>query len=83
MIKITAIASNIYQLDTLKQFNIGSKLNPDGTYTGERYFNDLQQAKDFILSIAYKYTDLSAEIISNIDKGILTIDSVTAKIEVI
>ena len=89
--QIKAIAPTIYQLHSLRAFNIGSKAIGNGAYIGKIFFNTEEEAKDYLTSRADKYNDEDpegsesklADMYADISNGALTLDAVTAYINII
>jgi len=82
---IKVIAPTVYQLRSLRSFNLLVKEVGNGSFVSEMEFDSLEDAEKYLESIAMSYYD---EYKGQVDKyladikefGMLTIDGVTAKI---
>lgn len=90
--KITATAPTTYQLSSLRAFNLDTKKNGNGSHSGELTFESKDAAMEHLIKRADMYNDQDpegteerlAEMYNDINQfGQLTLDAVTAHIEVV
>ena len=88
--KITATAPTTFQLQSLRAFGIGADKNGNGSFSGEKEFETVDEAKEFLKNRASMYNDGDpegteehlADMCDSIDRyGSLTLDAVSAHIE--
>jgi hypothetical protein len=87
--KITATAPTVYQLNSLRAFNLNQKANGNGSYTGEAHFETEEEAKTYLRARAEKYNsedpcgtdDRLTDMYRDIESGVLRLDAVTAYVK--
>jgi|APGre2960657404_1045060.scaffolds.fasta_scaffold290827_2 hypothetical protein len=83
-IAITAIVPTVYQLNSIRALRLPVNRNLDGSYSINVPFNTKKEAQKHLRDVAMRYADNIGELrrmISEIKKGYLTIDAVTANIK--
>ena len=86
---IIASAPTSYQLQSLRAFGIPYKANGNGSYTATRHFDTENEAKEYLINRAGLYNTEDPEgsesrlasMLADIDRGVLTLDAATARIE--
>ena len=86
--RIVAVAPTVYQLNSLREFNLNHKPVGNGSYRGEELFYSKEDAMAYLQDRAYKYNNEHNEseeelneMLADIQHGALTLDAVTAYIE--
>ena len=84
--KIVAKAPTIYQLQSLRAFNLDVVKNNNGSYTGTSEFETENEAKKYLIKRAIMYYDDNEPSLEDAIRDIelyshLTLDAVTGSIE--
>lgn len=83
-IAITAIVPTVYQLNSIRALRLPVNRNDDGSYSIDVPFSTKKEAQKHLRDVAMRHADNIGELrrmISEIKKGYLTIDAVTANIK--
>ena len=86
---IKATAPTVHQLNSLTAFGMSYKKNMGGSFTATQEFDSEEEAKEYLKKRAEKYNDEDpngseeklADMMSDIERGALTLDAVTGYIE--
>lgn len=82
--RITATAPTVYQLGSLRAFNLENQKSAGGAYIGWSDFDTKKEAISYLMARAESYYEdrkQLREAIRDVKRGVLTLDAVTAYCE--